>query len=168
MYQARYPNFHIRAYVDQEDKKLLVRQSADQTENNAYLYMETLREFIEKFRKDPNCACAVLNQCTQDIILAQNRSREKFLQNMSEYFFENLWQDDRRQFTQQNYLFRVYQQLRSGLMFQKREQLFIVTKHLLIGLYNKLVSKNYIRNLVCNLRLNREQDTMQQAIAIVS
>jgi len=87
---------------------------------------------------------------------------------MSEYFFENLWQDDRRQFTQQNYLFRVYQQLRCGLMFSKREQLLIVTKNLLIGLYNKLVAKNYIRNLVCKLRLNKEQDTMQQAIAIVS
>jgi hypothetical protein len=52
-------------------------------------------------------------------------------------------------------------------MFQKREQLFIVTKHLLIGLYNKLVAKNYIRNLVLKLRLNKGQDTMSQAIMIV-
>ena len=84
--------------MDTEDKKLLIENlSQDPIVKKAYQNMDHFRVYIEKLKKDTNSACAVLHQCTLDIVNNQNgEERERFLQNMAEYFFENLWQDDRR------------------------------------------------------------------------
>ena len=66
----------------------------DKDRDEAYKNLDKLREFIEKMRRDSNQACAVLYQSTCDLV-GGNKSREKFIQNLAEYFFDNLWQDDR-------------------------------------------------------------------------
>ena len=81
--------------------------------DNAYNNLEKLREFIERFNSHLPLSCAVLNQCSQDISNneipeTKRQERSNFLANIAEYFFENLWQDDKRQYTQDSYLFIVY------------------------------------------------------------
>lgn len=55
----------------------------------------------------------MLHQCTLDLLNDQlsadkKKEREKLLANIAEYFFENLWQDDKRMFTQESYLFLCF------------------------------------------------------------
>lgn len=72
-----------------------------------------MKDYVEKFRENHLLTCAILNQCALDltsttISLEEKHRRELFLANIAECFFENLWQDDKRQYTQDNYLFYVY------------------------------------------------------------
>jgi hypothetical protein len=81
--------------------------------DRAYASIEILRAYVEKFRVNHNLTCALLNQCALELTsptvsLQKKHKRELFLANIAEYFFENLWQDDKRHFTQDNYLFYVY------------------------------------------------------------
>ena len=82
-------------YFKSDDKKWIIERQ-DGTDEPAYKNMETLKEFILKFRIDQNHTTAVLYQATVDLIENDKKNRAEFLQNISEYFFENLWQDDKR------------------------------------------------------------------------
>lgn len=68
--------------------------------------------------------CAVLYECTNTIYQNQDlevrKQREDFLANAAEYLFENIWQEERREYTQKSYLFTVFHALvarEEGLMF---------------------------------------------------
>ena len=71
-----------------------------------------------------------------DVVL----NREAFIQNIAEYFFENIWQDERRQYTHENYVFQCYNKLHNEVMFGERNLLKHLAKNLILGLNKKLLN----------------------------
>lgn len=116
VYQAKYKfqfvkdkndqdkQIQIFAFLDSGHKEILLRNEGKSEDKMAYKNVDILKEFTDFFRRRKVFTRSVLFKAVEDIEQAKKKdpkkkARESFLQNMAEYFFENLWQDDRKQFT---------------------------------------------------------------------
>ena len=66
---------------------------------------------------------------------------------MACYFFENIWQDDKRQYSEDNLLFQVYQRMVLGKLKDTHHLQVSLAGHLLKGLYEKLICKLFLKNV---------------------
>lgn len=159
----------IRLFMEGKSKNLLVDRDKEPRSDelrklifiaNQATAFETMREFMENIVAEQQMVCAILCQCAEQIETTEDQSfkkeREEFVQHLSEYFFENIWQEDRREYSANSVQFLNILTLKrdNRLLAQKPQQVKILVKNLLLGLFKKLVNKNYIRKILLEIDLN--------------
>ena len=114
LYQTRYDKIRpgIRLFTEGKNKEMLVDRDkltcSDQLQKlieQAYKSsaFEALKEFMEKVMVEQEMIGAIFCQSAEEIKTTEDpavrKDREEFLQHLAEYFFDNIWQEDRREYS---------------------------------------------------------------------
>lgn len=77
---------------------------------------------------------------------------QEFLENTASYFFDNIWQEEKEIFDENNFLLLVYQKLIQGKLKDNENAKRELAKRFLRGLFRKLTPSLFLQNVLKEIR----------------
>ena len=106
-YRLQYEAQKFQTYQKSNDNQIFLEEECP-----AKAVISDFVRYLWRVRSEPAQTAAFLFQCADEIVKSDEQAfkdrRSRLLQDLAEYFFENLFEDDSKQFEASNYLLTVF------------------------------------------------------------